>query len=252
MQANDTRSPAQGQSTERRTALLDRISALLAKTQERGCTEAEALAAAELASKLMTKYGLSLSELQAVSTPADVCETNEMTIGRVRSHEVLHVANAIAHYTDTRQWYQRHTRRGVVLVYFGLVADVQVATYLTDLLRNAMDTEWQTYWRTHREDSNLSARTARASFMRGMADRISNRLRDMKAAQNKAADNDCRAIVLLKEDIVSKAFEATNIKLRFRTQRDFFSDSGAYAAGDLAGGRVTIASGALKRSNTSK
>jgi len=42
----------------RRSALLDKISALLAKTQHNGCSEAEALAAAELAQKLMDKYGL--------------------------------------------------------------------------------------------------------------------------------------------------------------------------------------------------
>ena len=55
----------------RRSALLDKISALLAKTQHNGCTEAEALAAAELAQKLMDKYGLSPAELQEISSPAE-------------------------------------------------------------------------------------------------------------------------------------------------------------------------------------
>jgi len=234
-------------SSDKRAALLDRITALLAKTEEHGCTEAEALAAAELASKLMTKYGLSLSELQSISAPADVCETNETTIGRVRSHEVLHVADAISHYTDTRYWYRRdYEHRTVSLAYFGLVADVQVATYVTNILRNAMDTEWKTYWNAHRKDSASSARTARANFMRGMAHRLSNRLDAMKAAQNKTADNDCRAIVVIKKDIVDKAFEAIEIEITIEATREFLSDSGAYQAGDLAGGRVTIASGALQ------
>jgi hypothetical protein len=43
----------------KRSALLDKISGLLAKTRENGCTESEAIAAAELAQKLMAKYGLS-------------------------------------------------------------------------------------------------------------------------------------------------------------------------------------------------
>ena len=92
----------------KRSALLDKISALLAKTGANGCTEAEAIAAAELVEKLMTKYGLSLSELEAISSPADVCDADGAPIGNVRSHEVLHVSGAIAHYTDTRSWYQRH------------------------------------------------------------------------------------------------------------------------------------------------
>ena len=61
----------------RRSALLDKISALLAKTQHNDCTEAEALAAAELAQNLMAKYGLSLAELQEISSPADACEVDD-------------------------------------------------------------------------------------------------------------------------------------------------------------------------------
>jgi hypothetical protein len=245
-------------SADKRAALLDKISALLAKTKDHGCTEAEALAAAELASKLMAKYGLSLSELESISTPADVCEADGAPIGMRRSHEVLRVSHAIAHYTDTRSWYHRHgiihvsgdkrrlhAHRGVLLVYFGLVADVQVAIYLTNILRTAMDVEWKTYWNAHRENSDSSPRTARANFMRGMAERISTRLYSMKEAQNKASDNNCRAIVLVKKDIVKKAFAVTQIKVRTVTRREGSSDWGAYHAGTMAGGRVTIASGAL-------
>ena len=232
---------------DKRGELLDRISALLAKTKDRGCTEPEALSAAELAFKLMTKYGLSLAELESISAPADVCETNETTIGRVRSHEVLHVADAIAHYTDARYWYRRdYEHHTVLLAYFGLAVDVQVATYLTNILRSAMDTEWQAYWHTHRETAGSSARTARANFMRGMADRISARLYNMKAAQTETADNNSRALVRVKKDIVEKAFKAAQIEITIETPcGGFLPDSGAYRAGDLAGGRITIARGAL-------
>jgi hypothetical protein len=54
---------------EKRTALLDKISALLAKTRVNGCTEPEAVAAMELAQKLMAKYGLICAELEAISSP---------------------------------------------------------------------------------------------------------------------------------------------------------------------------------------
>jgi hypothetical protein len=43
---------------KKRSALLGKISALLTKTTGNGCTEAEALAAAELDFKLVAKYGL--------------------------------------------------------------------------------------------------------------------------------------------------------------------------------------------------
>jgi hypothetical protein len=41
----------------------------------------------------MTKYGLSLSELEAISSPADVCDADGAPIDNVRSHEVLHVSS---------------------------------------------------------------------------------------------------------------------------------------------------------------
>jgi len=143
---------------EKRTALLDKISALLAKTEQNGCTEAEAASAAEMAQSLMAKYGLSLSEIQAIESPEDACDVDGVPIGNKRCHEVVNLMSSIAEFTDTRTWYNRggiirgkrwkdgdHT--GVVLVYFGLPADIQVAIFLTNTLRVTLDTEWANFWR---------------------------------------------------------------------------------------------------------
>jgi uncharacterized protein DUF2786 len=243
----------------RRSALLDKISALLAKTQQNGCTEAEAIAAAELAQKLMAKYGLSLSELQAIPSAIEACEADATAIGNRRAHEVLRLASAIAFYTDTRSWYQRHgiidvgkgrqrlhESHGIVVVYFGLSADVQVAKYLTNTLRTMLDSEWGAFWRAYPKDPKPNARTARASFMRGMTNRLSKRLREMKNLQSKDVANDCREIVLVKEQIVTAAFEDAGIKIGAgRRSSGGAGDSTSYSAGDAAGRRVSISSGAL-------
>src|SRR5207249_1334660 len=115
----------------KRTALLDKISALISKTELNGCTEAEALAAARLAEKLMTKYGLSLAELKLIQTPGAACKVDATRIGNSRAHEVLHLSPAIAFFTDTRCWFNRYGstgtgkalpriqgHHGIVLVYF--------------------------------------------------------------------------------------------------------------------------------------
>jgi hypothetical protein len=241
----------------KRIELLDKISALLAKTLVNGCTEAEALAAAELAQRLMAKYGLSLAELETVK-PVEACSADGTPIGNQRCHEVVHCANAIAYYTDTKSWYQRrgiihmgqgrcrmHEHRGIIAVFFGLPADVEVAIYLTNTLQVAMDSEWSAFWKTHGKTSETSARTARANFMRGMAWRLSARLHEMKQAQGAANTNNCRAIVLAKERIVTEAYAATGIKPRTSGGSIFAGDAGAYFAGDAAGTCVTIARGAI-------
>lgn len=254
----------------KRSALLDKISGLLAKTEQNGCTEAEAIAAAELAQKLMARYGLSLSELQTISSPADVCEPDGITIGKQRAHEVLHLSNAIAFFTDCKSWYNRygliHLGKGrirlhdrsaagacVVLVYFGLTADVAVAKYLTNTLRNMLDTEWKAFWRAYPHMPKPSATKARTSFMRAMTRSLTLRLYKMKADQNQSETNDCRQIVLVKADIVQNAYHAAFGKPRLR--RSSFGSSGqasrsfdlaSYNAGDAAGKRVSISYGALQ------
>lgn len=241
---------------KKRTDLLDKISALLNKTSRNGCTEAEAIAAAELAEKMMAKYGLSLAELETVK-PGEACEADGTPIGNRRSHEVTHVSSAIADYTNTRYWYSRHgliatgrdsyrqhKHRGFIVVFFGLAADVQVAIYLTNTLRVAMDSEWEAYWQTHGKTSEISHQTARANFMRGMAARLDARLHEMKQQQDQATNN-CRAIVLAKDRIVTGAFEASGIKLRRVGISEPRGDAPAFRAGAAAGERITIARGAL-------
>jgi hypothetical protein len=248
---------------ERRTALLDKISALLAKTRSNGCTEHEALAAAELAQKLMAKHGLSLSELETIASPLDAIEVDGTPIGDKRCHEVVRLAEAIAFYTDTKAWYNAHGiihapqdeyrqhehHRGMILCFFGLPADVQVAIYLTETLRRALDSEWRTFWRAREttKGPKLSARTARFSFMQAMMMRLSDRLMQLKEAQSQSRANNCREIVLAKERIVQAAFDAVGIRIRnagYRGPSEF--DSSAWDAGNAAGDRVSIGSGALE------
>ena len=134
-----------------------------------------------------------------------------------------------------------------MVVYFGLSADVQVANYLTNTLRVMLDQEWSAFWRAYPKDPKPNARTARASFMEGITDRVSERLYKMKRVQSKVAANDCREIVLAKKQIVEAAFEASvesGLDERRRSVR-FSGDSISKNAGDAAGRRVSISSGAL-------
>jgi Protein of unknown function (DUF2786) len=241
---------------EKRTALLDKISALLAKTEQNGCTEAEAIAAADLAQKLMAKYGLSLSEIQAIESPTDACEMGSTPIGKRRCHEVYVLMGAIAFFTDTRTWYNGNgvismgggrlkvaKHDGVNLVYFGLPADVQVAIFLTNTLRVALDTEWANFWQSYPERPKPNASTARSSFMYGMTSRLSSRLYQMKREQDESDENDCRAIVLAKTEIVEAAYRETGVRPRSRSSNRnplYGRDEVSLNAGSNAGDRVGI------------
>ena len=80
-----------------------------------------------------------------------------------------------------------------------------------------------------------------------MIKRLNARLSALiEAAKSGLALSESREIIVLKAQIVEKAFRDLNLRLEKsrRTTRVYF-DSRAYAAGELAGEKVSITSGAI-------
>ncbi len=119
--------------------LIGRIQALRAKTVEQGCTEQEALAAAEKVAELLDRYGLSLSEL---NLQQQACEGMPVETGRRRVGPVDDCVPAVAAFFDCRVWGGGKSASGTLrYVFFGLPADVAAARYLYELVERAFETE---------------------------------------------------------------------------------------------------------------
>ena len=203
--------------------LAQKLRALQNMTVANGCTESEALVAAAKAAELLERYGLSLQELKAAA-PDHVCDSDSVT----------------------KIWLSR-TRTDVRLTFFGLKADVQIASYLFTVFRTALETEWAIYWASHKEEHPCHGKTVRKSFLMGMITRLNARLSALiEAAKSGPAFSESREIIVLKAQIVEKAFRDLNLRLEKsrRTTRAYF-DSRAYDAGQLAGEKVSITSGAI-------
>jgi Protein of unknown function (DUF2786) len=185
----------------KREKLLATIQALTQKTVGNGCTESEALAAAEKAQRIMEKHGLSLADLEAGDFVSE-CEKSEIDVSKNQRHAVIDVASAIADFTDTKYWYYGNRGLSYRLVFFGLPADVRIACYLARIIREAMDLEWRFWWAVNCRLTLVRPNTARKNFMEGMASRIRSRLHSMKQ-ESEGRNNDCKAIVLRKS-ILSK------------------------------------------------
>src|SRR5260221_3291683 len=234
----------QNQVNAKRGKLLDIIQALTQKTRENGCTEAEALAAAEKAQQIMERHGLSLADLEAVDPVSD-CEQSEIKISEKRRHPVADVAEAIAEFTNTRSWYMEKpywctNQDGYRLVFFGLPGDVRIAIYLAGVIRDAMDLEWRFYWAVNCGLTPVRPNTARKNFLDGMGRRIAERFNSMKR-ESEGRNNDCKTIVLRKKNIIEEAMKAANIKLYAARGPCFASyDDASYAAGNAAGIHVSL------------
>jgi len=81
--------------------LIQRIQGLRAKTVERGCTEQEALAAAEKVAELLDRHGLSMSELDM---RRQACEGMGITTDRKRRSPIDDCVGMIGVFFDCRLW----------------------------------------------------------------------------------------------------------------------------------------------------
>jgi hypothetical protein len=226
-----------------------RIRALAARTVERGCSEAEAMAAAAKVGELLEVYGLSMSE---VELREELCVQRSMTFDDPRRAALNWLFPALLRFTGCRGWTVGRSE----YVMFGLEPDVQMAEYLMHVIAHALAHE-EAGWRASPDYMRRRARSgargpagaqaALRSFRLGFADRIATRLdelgaarRESEAAARAAAPATGTSLVLLKEQRIEEGFRGLGVRLRTVTRSAVVRDRGAYGSGREAGGRVGL------------
>lgn len=217
-----------------------RIRHLAARTVERGCSEAEALAAAQKIGELLEVYGLSMSE---VELRQEICLQREILFTGARLQALSSIFLAVVALTETRGWM---VGRGS-FVFYGLEPDVLMAEYLMHLVAGAVDHEEAAYRASdayHR--SRVIPQNRLRSFRYGFAERVSARIEEL-AAHRRAAEAAARAatptgtaLVLVKETMIEDGFRALGIRLRTSYTSRTVRDGAAYRKGVEAGGRVSL------------
>jgi hypothetical protein len=221
-----------------------RIRALAARTVERGCSEAEAMAAAAKVGELLEVYGLSMSEVELRD---EACVQRTLVVDDPRRQAMAWLFPALLRFTECRGW----TAGRADYVIFGLEPDVQMAEYLMQVIATALAFEEA---RFRASPDYLRSRAAPQSVLRsfriGFADRIAARLTELgthrrateEAARAEAARPGATgtALVLLKERRIEEGFRALGVKLRTVTRSTVVRDRGAYGRGREAGGRVGL------------
>lgn len=219
--------------TSKRERIAATIRALRAKTVENGCTEAEALSAAQKLADLLQQHDMTLDEAELRESPFERhTETHDDWVGE----RLWKVADGIAHLTGVRYWVQRPGERPTV-TFFGFAHEVDVAKYLLEICRAAMLREktrvlladprkYQTYHQRRR---------AVTPFLDGMADRLRQRLRDMKPPEPTGT-----GLVVLRGALIDAAMPE---KLKERGARPSRDTEAGYRDGVAAGDRVALNQG---------
>lgn len=153
-----------------RAALLKKLAALKAKTTASGCTEAEAMAAAEKLAELMAEYGVSDAEIGMTEAAAKNPRASTAQWRRV-------LANVAAECTNTAVIFD-----GDEVVFVGADPGPEIARYLFDVCRRAVEralTEFRaTSWYKRRRTAKAK-RAAGTDFVDSMAYQLSLKLWDI-------------------------------------------------------------------------
>lgn len=247
--------------TNERNKAAAKIRALVAKQINRGCTEAEALAAMVKVGELLELYNLTMDE---VSLREEKCSTLVIRTGRKAADSMQWLIIELGLFTNTKSWlshYNKETgQKEVSYFFFGQQTDLDVVQYFYDLISTTMKTETDRFKQTRSYiDAEMyegGRRRASTSFQRGFISRIDSRLSEMRHETMERQwameeENPGTAIIVLKQDIVAREFEKEPVskQLRTTTQSQSQNNYNAYSKGSAAGGRVNLSRGITGSSN---
>ena len=160
-------------SDEKVSALIRKVRALRQKTEENGCTEAEAITAASLAARILEEYDISLADVNKAENAAECRQ--ESTEKRRKLHPASRYCGVtIGELCQVKIW-----KDGGTLKFFGYPSDVEVAKYLLAVYTAAMDGDWSIYMDKRMANGQAISMLIQASFMKGMASELNYRIGEL-------------------------------------------------------------------------
>jgi hypothetical protein len=233
--------------TEDKKAIALKIRALLAKTADRGCSEAEAIAAAAKAKELLDKYQIDLSEHELeeegfVKGKAEKAQARRFNVQETLAHWIAKFCEVKVWHTFDSAGYRRKEKR---IVFFGLRSDVEFANWLTVALEafvwhNA--DEYETKLK-YEHGPTVGGYYLKRDFAMGACARINQRLRAEVEARKPQTMSDGRALMVVKNQLVEREFNKLGMSLGSASPRSYKHGDAppdAYAAGRAAGDRASF------------
>ncbi len=183
--------------------IKDTISALLARTEDRGATEAEAETAMRTARKLMRKHGLTADDIvNRTDACVDFAKKNAREC--VKRFNIVDkvLLNTIAEFTETVAFQHVDSAGTKNISFFGYRVDTELAAYIYSVCQSAVKEEWHKY-RLRLDKKDASSET-RAAFQIGMALRLKERLLELMKKDTTTGTD----LIVLKNQLVLAAFSA--------------------------------------------
>jgi hypothetical protein len=218
-------------------SIAARVKALLAKTTENGCTEAEAMSAAAKARELMDRYHIDHGEvgMEEEGVYGAICRRNNYKTLLIKDR----LSWEIAAFCDVKVWL--HKQQGTI-TYFGLRPDADFAVWLTDSLDQFVHASVLAFMVTQPKLDARPRWEREKAFVLGAISQINARLHYLTAERKRAMSGGTgRSLVVMKSAIVAREFAKLGMKLRAGTGLGTSArDGGAFSAGRAAGDRASL------------
>lgn len=216
-----------------------KIIALRNMIEERGATEAEAMAALIKADKLMAEHGLTEADLEVAEAKRDMSH-GEFKYGIKTQHPCAKwCSKTIGQFCGVVTWYDLGTQKSNG---FGFNVDVEMYEFLLKLVHDSMNREWKDYLQNNPLRPGLSRHTEYWSFMLGMAQRINEKLKELMEAREVKTDSTGTDLVVKKYAVIEAGMKEMlpGLSLRNSRSRGIRADGSAMAEGRKAGDRVNL------------
>ncbi len=221
-----------------RSDIIRKIIALQERTVAQGCSEAEAMSAARLISKLLAANDLAMTDIELRNSS---CEQGVISTFSHSAYEINFCIVSIGRFCDCKTWRHVDALSGIEYNFLGLPEDVRTAKWLYEIILTAMGRELVSFTMYCKETKTRATKKRTSSFLSGMAGRIGTRLVEMKRERDAETQQSTgRELVILKSDIVKRDFEALGINLHAVRDKGKSRDAASFRSGHKAGGRVNF------------
>lgn len=217
----------------KRDSLIAKVRAMLAKTVENGCTEAEAIAAMQMAEDIMQQNEITEDDLKLEGEKAVI----DMFVVVRDPHKISQkLAYCIGLFTETKIWL--YGKKDIK--YAGLRCDIDFAMWLTQTLSRFVQMELKRYmWANgYQKLDAVNKRAVINGFVIGCVNRINERLREMVERRKTIVNS--TALVIAKRALIDEVIAGIQLNKINRRNRGTAIYSHALDAGKMSGDKASF------------
>jgi hypothetical protein len=204
--------------------------------------ENEAALAASKARELLSRYNLTVADLPSEEMRSVICATEtSLEVGKVLKNWVKALLIHVAGGFDCEHIIRRRRAAEPVLTFIGTAADAEVALHTFIFLHRELNRfADKALPRLKRENRSWNTTSLRYAYLDGAVRRIGERLREETRALRQAEQNDCRALVLAKRQIIGDYMAKTFSNIRTEYARRRMVSIDAFEKGYADAGAISL------------